>query len=150
MPRDSQRQRLYDAERNLMEFYAKDLGLLTQDDIHRYVVKLQRKAWYRKQFGYTHIRVKRSYRGRGSNGGYDEVCIGKDHLGSEMVVLHEVAHNLSDFTILPAHGPHYAWVYLFLVEKMMGKDVADRLRAAYLRNNVDWSYLSSASGRMAA
>jgi putative metallohydrolase (TIGR04338 family) len=52
----------------------------------------------------------------------------------ELVILHEIAHHLSDAD--PPHGPEFVAVYTELVGAVMGAEVAHVLRVIYAKEGV--------------
>jgi putative metallohydrolase (TIGR04338 family) len=52
----------------------------------------------------------------------------------ELVVLHEIAHHLSDAE--PPHGPEFVATFCELVEAVMGPEVAHVLRVVYAKEGV--------------
>jgi putative metallohydrolase (TIGR04338 family) len=52
----------------------------------------------------------------------------------ELVVLHEVAHHLSDAE--PAHGPQFVATFCELADAVMGPEVAHVLRVVYAKEGV--------------
>lgn len=156
--RDTQRQRVYDAEGVLLDnasraarrFLVDEARMIQQsyqgteqcsiEDCQRYVDDLVRATWFQSRFGQQTIRVhwKASGKATGSFGG------GRMALPpwsrSERVILHEAAHNLvrccRGGLDAAAHGPEFAAVLLLLVRHRMGPQAARDLRAAYRRNRV--------------
>jgi len=57
----------------------------------------------------------------------------------EWVLLHELAHTLTPWQA-PAHGREFAGILLFLVQQVMGKAEADKLRKAFKKNKVKYNY----------
>ena len=52
----------------------------------------------------------------------------------ELVVLHEIAHHLSDAD--PPHGPEFIATFCDLAETVMGPEVAHVLRVVYAKEGV--------------
>jgi putative metallohydrolase (TIGR04338 family) len=57
----------------------------------------------------------------------------------EWVLLHELAHTLTPRD-KSAHGKEFAGILLFLVQQVMGKAEADKLREAFKKNKVKYNY----------
>jgi putative metallohydrolase (TIGR04338 family) len=53
----------------------------------------------------------------------------------ELVVLHEIAHHLSDAE--PPHGPEFITTFCRLAEAVMGPEVAHVLRVVYAKEGVE-------------
>lgn len=55
----------------------------------------------------------------------------------ELVILHEVAHHLTDSQ--PSHGPRFVTAYCGLAEAVMGAEVGYVLRVVYAKEGVRWT-----------
>jgi len=147
--RDSQRSKLYAAERVLRP--SDDPEFTDIEQIQRYVARLVTSDWFRHEFG-RHIAVPRIEKGRGSNA---------DGLGrririatwgfTKMVVLHELAHCIISRGYWEhggpwhhekhkpaAHGREFAAVMLKLVQHEMGVEEARILRQSYVQKGVKY------------
>lgn len=135
-PRDTQKTHLYRAEwavrgENVSKLAQQHLG--TIEGCQRYVDEVQAYAWFQRRWPKQKLNVER---GRGSNASPWASRIRLAKWGqNEFVVLHELAHILTP-TRYAWHGPEFAGVLLFLVERMMGKEYAQKLRAAYKNHRV--------------
>ena len=140
--RDNQRQRVYNAEREVNHFYFRQGGehLETVPIMQAYLDKLMRSAWFKKNYpGPWEIEVRD---GRGRRNACASKVYGYEYRikmplwsRSEMILLHELAHCLTNGH---RHGRVFCYHYIALVERQMGKDKAEELRAAFRRHNVDW------------
>ena len=135
--RDNQRTRLYKAEsvirKSQSEKYAKYLdGSIPS--CQEYVNALLKTAWFSRRWMVKHVNVKS---GKGARGGIGGISLGK-WARCEAVILHELAHNLVPRTCLDAaaHGPEFAGVFHYLVQQVMGKEEADKLKASFKLNKV--------------
>lgn len=146
-PRDNQRKRLYGAERVIWSHTSEaarrllvdtervpSTGNITIEACQDYVDHLTQSAWFQRRWGLLTIRVKHKTSGK-ATGGYGRISL-PPFGRCEAVILHEVAHNLSDFTWNAPHGPEFAGMLLTLVEHRMGKDTATLLRRSYREHRV--------------
>jgi len=142
--RDNQRSRHYAAENFLYEKksqYATKYKWLNLNrgssiqDCQSYVDLVADEFWFRRRFGKRQIWVR-----PGRNGG-KAFSSGRITLGTwarnEAVVLHEMAHCLAPSNV--KHGPEFAGIFLFLVQNVFGKEVADELRVSYKANKVRYN-----------
>jgi putative metallohydrolase (TIGR04338 family) len=166
-PRDSQRRRLYEAEdvldgrrvsaaakRHLTdtvrhgyqrrwviveggENYTVPMYYPSVDSVQDYVDAVLATAWFRRRWGYRRITVGANP-GANSRGGYGDVHMGAEHRRSESVILHEIAHNLTDFHAHAYHGPEFAAILLTLVKHQMGRDSYEYLRTSYAVHRVKY------------
>lgn len=131
-PRDSQRSRVYAAENSVFQFgqtIPDDLLQATLNDI------LDKRA-VRSRFGPRQISVERGRSGARAFGSY-RISMGVQ-ARNEWVLCHELAHCLTTRNFA-AHGPQFCGVYLFLLEIVISKDAADRLKAAFAEGGVKWN-----------
>lgn len=150
--RDSQRQRLYDAEHDTA--WGKADRAMTLAECQIYVNRLCAQQWTQR-----HWRIwapPTVSDGRGSpqaryvswNNTIEMPCWSR----TEWTLLHEMAHFLSDRCLrncngvdgLPcrqeaAHGWHFAQIYLALVRHQLGKAVHDVLRGSFRRGRVRYT-----------
>lgn len=134
-PRDNQRQRLYNAETALAGV-AFGRRLETVAELQAYVDGLLGTRWFRARWGRWGRIVVTAGRGRRSAcaHGQHEIRIPR-WARSELVVLHEVAHCLTDARAA-AHGPEFAGVMLALVRQFMGPGAAASLRSSFRSHRV--------------
>lgn len=155
-PRDAQRAKVYAAEEfvrtlfdraaehgnNVVEFFGTQLTLppegrfATVTAVQRYVdevlahVGADRSLTVRARRGVTAAHYKRSDDGA-------TIAV-PDHRSTwalrELVVLHEIAHHLSDAE--PPHGPEFVATFCELAETVMGPEVAHVLRVVYAKEGV--------------
>lgn len=155
-PRDTQRAKVYAAEElvrtlfdraaehgnNVVEFFGTQLTLppegrfATVTAVQRYVdevlahVGADRPLTVRARRGATAAHYERSD---------DAAAIAVPDRRStwalrELVVLHEIAHHLSDAQ--PPHGPEFVATFCELAEAVMGPEVAHVLRVVYAKEGV--------------
>jgi putative metallohydrolase (TIGR04338 family) len=157
--RDSQRQKLYDAEKVLrghQSAAAKRLldggpkvrttGNVSIEACQQYVDHVTSSAAFQRRFGKQHVSVnhKSSGAATGSSAGIYLPPGGRN----EAVILHEVAHALHDRLLTGYEaqcGPHSAWhgpvfaaMLLTLVEVQVGKEAAKALRASFSEHRVKY------------
>ncbi|HEY6649799.1 MAG TPA: TIGR04338 family metallohydrolase [Mycobacterium sp.] len=155
-PRDTQRAKVYAAEEfvrtlfdraaehgnNVVEFFGTQLTLppegrfATVTAVQRYVdevlahVGADRPLTVRARRGVTAAHYERSDDGA-------TIAV-PDHRSTwalrELVVLHEIAHHLSEAE--PPHGPEFVAAFCELAEAVMGPEVAHVLRVVYAKEGV--------------
>jgi hypothetical protein len=125
--RDNQKQRVYNAEKSVYKFGQ----TIPTNELQAYANKVLDKRAIRSRWGTRNVRVEL---GRSSGSSYG----GRITLGvacrNEWVMLHELAHELAPREV--KHGPEFVGIYLFLVNLILGKDEADRLKAAFKEQRV--------------
>lgn len=130
--RDSQRQRVYDAERSIQAFDRTEDRIGDIKYVERWVKKVTSSKWFVKHYGVRHIHVGDGRRRRSANA-YRTV------LGSrvsfprwarfKLAILHEIAHCAS-----PRDSKHnwvFSFHYLSLVKHFMGKEDHLELKKAF-------------------
>jgi putative metallohydrolase (TIGR04338 family) len=131
-PRDSQRARVYRAERAVPD----GRRLPTLADVQQYVDRVTTSALWRRlapERPRVEVRDGRGRRRAGSYVGLPAIAVPRVHR-RERHVLHELAHQLADATgspAEPAHGWRFAAALLLLVRERLSPGAADALRAAY-------------------
>ena len=135
--RDNQRTRLYKAEsvirKSQSDKYAKYLdGSIPS--CQEYVNALLKTAWFSRRWMVKYVHVKS---GKGARGGINGMSLGK-WARCEAVILHELAHNLvpRSCPTASAHGPEFAGVFHYLVQQVMSKEEALKLKASFKENKV--------------
>jgi hypothetical protein len=136
-PRDSQRSRLYAAERGLQHGVhvmrtRNAPERWSVDQCQRYVDGITESAWFVRRWGKRRILVLPGRNGGHGNG--DFITLGV-WARQEIVVLHELAHCLAPRECA-AHGPEFAGVLLFLVRTKLGTEAWTKLRGEYRRHRV--------------
>lgn len=143
-PRDNQRQRVYDAEREafnpLMEKGTPDLP--TVADCQALVDRIVYSRWWNGQlrtnpdmavvFGNVTVSDGRGRR-RGGVAGLDIAMPGWTR--HTYYLLHEIAHVMTPMRYA-WHGPEFCRNYLALVDRWMGKDAGRALRAEFKTKRV--------------
>jgi putative metallohydrolase (TIGR04338 family) len=135
--RDNQKARLYKAEsvirKSQSEKYAKYLdGSIPS--CQEYVNVILKTAWFSRRWMVKHVNVKS---GKGARGGINGMSLGK-WARCEAIILHELAHNLVPRSCpnASAHGPEFAGVFHYLVQQVIGKEEALKLKASFKENKV--------------
>jgi len=133
-PRDTQKSRVYRAENSCS--WARFEQTIPNHELQTWAEEnILGKAWFRKRFGNVHVTIE-----LGRNGGVaysglftnNRITLGVPFRNA-WGMCHEIAHII---TPADGHGKHYARNYLFLVEKVMGKEQADELKAQFKANRV--------------
>jgi hypothetical protein len=132
-PRDSQRSRLYGAESSAFTW-----GQTISDELLQATLNdILDRTPVRARWGHLKIRVER---GRGGARAYNKSWISMGVAArNEWAMCHELAHCLT-FDHCASHGPEFAGVYLFLIDLVIGKEAADRLRNAFKAKGVKYNY----------
>jgi putative metallohydrolase (TIGR04338 family) len=151
--RDSQRKRVYTAERAAFPDCSEtsDPTLPTVEDIERYVKKVWgskrvQAAFPRSTLHYSRVPEVADGRGcrRAIAYGTYQITIPK-WARREWVVLHELAHiivereRLHPKNEIADHGWHFCEVYLKLVLYMMGREAHDALKASFKKHKVKFT-----------
>ena len=147
--RDSQMQKLYDAEYSLIPCCPKDN--LTFDELVTKINEVVNDTWFRKKFGRlfsdTVLKVENasSRQNMAYSFGTDFLSF-PPHFCNFPIILHELAHTICDrlqFVVAfnynyTTHGRMFAFIYLELVRKFMGETSYDILKTGYKNYNVKY------------
>lgn len=128
-PRDSQRQRVYNAEHGLFDWGQ----TIPNDDLQQTVNDILDKRPIRSRWGSRSVSVRLG-RGGGLSWNYNVISLGVGARNT-WTICHELAHQLTP-NRYAAHGPEFAGVMLFLVGTVMGEQDRKALLAAYRANKV--------------
>lgn len=151
-PRDSQRQRVYDAEavwsREYWTNFPPEFGSVAEAEQYMFDLlahpEVQRRFGGAAQHIADKLRVTKLRRNATATGGaaipqYCEIRI-SENLLSEPVALHELAHLLSAAESSKAdHGSEFIGAHLNLVEAAIGPDAASDLAERYERRGVKFA-----------
>jgi len=144
MARDTQRSKLYDAERasGLEHVSHPRRGHwepMTVPECQALAQKALRSAYVRRRHPSAERVARRSTFEYGRSGGRANQFTGEVRLGlwarQPLVVLHEVAHLLTPSSE-PAHGWKFAATFLDLVRAGMGVEAHDKLKASFTKHKV--------------
>ena len=147
--RDSQMQKLYDAEYSLIPCSPKDN--LTFDELIQKIDDVVNDTWFRKKFGRlfsdTILQVENasSRQNMAYSFGTDFLSF-PPHFCNFPIILHELAHTIVDrlqFVVAfnynyTTHGRMFAFIYLELVRKFMGESSYTILKTGYKNFNVKY------------
>jgi hypothetical protein len=125
--RDNQRSKVYAAEFSVF----KEGQTIPDHKLQAYADTVLDKRVVRSRWGIKKVRVEFGRNSAASYGG--RITLGVPSR-NEWVMLHELAHELTPQEI--GHGPEFVGVYLFLVENVLGKETAAKLRAAFKEKRV--------------
>jgi len=158
-PRDSQRSKLYKAER-LHSLWSNDSQFDSLKDVQDWVDKICKSRWFKNRYPRHALDPKSLMRyGRSANGikaldGRGRTRANGSTRGfiklpvwtrSELHILHEIAHVVtSRYTVnsrkLPAfHGRDFCANYLALVRQFMGKEAGKELKACFKKSRVKYT-----------
>jgi len=141
MLRDSQRSKLYSAERKhslYKKFYIDDVA-----DLQKYVDSITSSKWFIDKFNYNSIKVKDG-RGRRS------ACATKYYIKLpvwsryKLCILHEVAHTITPYNYA-GHGREFANNFLVLVRHFMGKEPYFELKSLFKQHRVKYCRVKNTS-----
>lgn len=151
--RDTQRQKVYNAQSVLIEKdltsvigarilhsapKVKSTGNVTITACQAYVDNIAGRAWFQRRWGTRRFTMLHKVHGQANYGGDGRITL-PPWARNEVIILHEMAHSL-----IPAdaawHGPEFASILLFLVERVLGKDAKAMLLAEFRTRRVRrWS-----------
>jgi len=138
--RDSQRERVYDAEDVLVD---RGKLFLTVGEIEDYLANVIDSTWFKNRFPWIVYADVRDGRGRSSACGYRTdvgIAVLKFPRWSrwELFILHELSHAITKIRPHSGHGRWFCSVYLALIRRFMGHVVYADLRQAFQRQGVHW------------
>ena len=139
-PRDSQRGKLYRAERELADLDEK-IGKGTIAEAEAYVVSVWNTRWMRDHFPLAQLHAEpRVVDGRGTRratGSLYRLNLPR-WSRTKLVVLHEIAHAVTP-NWCAAHGREFAANFIKLVQHYMGVETARALKQAFRANGVKYT-----------
>lgn len=152
-PRDNQKSRLYAAERAAQlepSPLARRLlvdtervpstGSITIEACQAYLDHLFQSAWFQRRWGRRSYKARHKAYGNATySSGWTSYISLPPWARDEWVLLHEVAHGLTEHSDCAHHGPEFAGVFLTLVEHRMGKAAGASLREQYKANRVRYN-----------
>jgi len=147
--RDSQMQKLYDAEYSLIPSGAEDN--LPFDEVILKIAEVINDTWFRKKFGRlfsdTELKIENAPRNQNMAYAYGTDIISIPyHMCNVPIILHELSHIIVDrlsFVVnmcksYSTHGRMFAFIYLEMVKKFMGECSYDILKNGYKNFNVKY------------
>lgn len=129
--RDSQRQRVYDAEKDFREALGSGTVFRSQFDLCQYVFNLVGSNWYQKEFpGPSTVTVQVTGRVRGGKAFWKKrlIKISPKQM-NEFLILHELAHIAAPARDM--HGHAFCARLLKLVGKKMGAEAEEKLKECF-------------------
>lgn len=148
-PRDSQRSKLYVAERVLDDFISVRWGEGSVAEVQVWVDKLLGSAWWKRRYpglpaGSIEITSGAGYRNAVAHYSWHGRSISLPLWArKDWVVCHELAHHATGLVYgddaIPAHGREFARVYVDLVSHVMGKAAGDALKASFRASKVKYT-----------
>jgi putative metallohydrolase (TIGR04338 family) len=136
--RDSKRERVYDAQRAQPEYNQ----LLSWPEVEAFIAEINASRWFRARWDTV---IQPVFKRGGSAYGYPGGRITLPAFArSKLIILHEVAHSVccedpGYQARLASHGPEFCGVYLALLDRFMGPEVAGRVRAEFRSRRVTTS-----------
>jgi putative metallohydrolase (TIGR04338 family) len=137
-PRDSQRQKVYNAE-SVLVIHRKDFKTL--DEIKKFVDKVFARKMIAKRYDVSDKITFVLSNGRISYASYygSRISLSRMYGMNDWIVLHEMAHLLAFRkygTNIAGHGWQFASTYLDLVLRIMGKSAHDDLLKSFKNHKV--------------
>lgn len=143
--RDSQRQKVYDAERAYFK-WTDQYYLISRKDARDLLEKCLTSHWYHKRYANRSVVLEFSNRGTRTIGSYhprDNKIKLMDQGCSTWVLIHELAHAVVtmeyDRGTVAAHGREYCKIYLDLVGHFLGSEHKEGLRESFKKHGVKYS-----------
>lgn len=140
--RDSQRQKLYDAEScTRHEIKESNIKFSSIEEIQKFTDKLVSSAWIKKRFkNVIAIKVIQQNKGRTAYAQFGNIHLPK-WSWNMIVVLHEISHILHKRSPIPgtSHGRFFARCFLELVGHVMGLEVKKVLKKYYKIERVKYT-----------
>lgn len=139
--RDSQRSKVYAAERASIQS-APEERFRNLSDIEHYLVKMISSAWWQRRYPVRSIAVKSGAGTRNAMGTNYSRTRGMISIPlwarQETVILHEVAHVVAGATYgsIPAHGREFCKVFLDLIRWRMGDEAWRSLKDEFRERKV--------------
>lgn len=134
--KDSQRQKVYDAEHFLQDVSHRFESL---DEMQRYADNFIRSKWFRKRYWIKTITIKSGagFRKATCYGTYNAVLYMPVWSRTEAVLLHEIAHAAAPASEM--HGREFARIFVELVGHKMGQGAASRLKDSFRAHGVTFT-----------
>lgn len=131
MKRDTQKSRVYKSEWASKFYEFKQT--IPNDELQEWTEQnILSKSWFRKRYGNRYPKVELG-RSRGAAWGSSRITLGV-RMRNPWVICHEVAHTLT--TQYGGHGPEFTRTFLFLIERVVGKEQAAELERNMRANRV--------------
>lgn len=145
-PRDSQRSKVYAAERSVFSggSHRPEL-LLTEAQLRRWLKTITTSTWWRRRHDEDRWPRHAPYLEFGDRGGsahyqpWTRTIRLRPGSMRRWVLLHELAHHVSSNVNEAAHGWEFCAAYLALVRKWLGVEAERKLRAAFRTHGVRYT-----------
>tara|TARA_A100001037_G_scaffold244817_1_gene225947 strand:+ start:103494 stop:104165 length:672 start_codon:yes stop_codon:yes gene_type:complete len=147
--RDSQRQKLYDAEYNLIP--PADDNSMEFSDVILKIAEIVNDTWFRKKFGRlfsdAELKVENASTRQKMAYAYGSTQLSfPPNFCNTPIIIHELTHIITDrlsYVVhfrknYATHGRMFAFIYLELVKKYMGDNAHRVLKAGYKNFNVKY------------
>lgn len=155
MPRDSQRSKLYAAERSFFssstyrELHT-DPWRHTPSEVEARWRQLLESSWFRRKYGYYYVRLEfigQRHSGSSGGGSHGWVSLPSDvnrgkWCWADWYLLHELAHNITTNDhgdTVAAHGPEFMAIYLELLGHWLGRDVVKEFKVTLRQHKVRYT-----------
>ena len=138
--RDSQRSKVYKAERTLPQYRQNGMSI---EDVREFVDKIMDSNWLKGKYPYAYGHSKvivKDGRGRRKAGGCFTYITMPKWSRSKLVVLHELAHSITERQYVgcqvASHGREFCSILISLTRRWISKDVGRALKAAFKKYRV--------------
>lgn len=147
-PRDNQKSRLYDAEgvgpasKAAAKYLhngptVRSTGNVSIEACQSYLDHVLTAAWFQRRWGRRTVNIVHKVYGS-ATGGHGLIAL-PPWSRTESVILHELAHCLTDSGRWASHGPEFAGLLLTLVKHVQGAEAAKEQRAKFRQYKVRYN-----------
>ena len=137
--RDFQRQRCYDSENEVRHKMPNNPRYEKVAEIEQYVDALFKKSWFKRRWGSTRVPSVHDGRGYVNACSYGGMIVLPRWARTRLVILHELAHEVTPTSAGGGHGRYWACAFLELVYYEMGEEAYKILRDSFKKNGVKYT-----------
>lgn len=130
--RDSQRQRVYDSERQV-PWVGNSAVVISLEQCQVFVDSVTHSAWWKRRCSIRNVTVTADARNGRAWAHYDRIRTSPE-ARVRWIMLHELAHIMTSSSY--AHGPEYCANFVALTRQFLSKAEGDALKAAMRKNRV--------------
>ena len=129
--RDSQRQRVYDAQ-----LFISNGGVMTLAGCQEWVDEIVGSAWWSHRSSIRKVKVTHGAKNSGAWAHWEDDSIRTSPgARNKRTMLHELAHHLTGVGYAP-HGPEFCANFVALTRQFLGREQGDALKVAFRENRV--------------
>jgi putative metallohydrolase (TIGR04338 family) len=140
-PRDSYKQRVYEAEAQAMPIGPAD-RFKSLEDTEEFIRKVLGSRWRKKRFPYCAILTMANRKSYHATATGHNINLPAYWAWTKQTALHETAHYLlrqsHNFHTRSAHGREYCKLMLELVRRFMGPEAGRALRAEFVKDRIPY------------